>query len=108
MNVPAASAWPSPAPSGSASAGAAGRPRAMAAAPSTSAAPGGVNAAAAAVTVRGRAWNDRDRDGIRDAGGAGQPVAVFASGELTGESKTDLTRQLVDRMRGRDAGDGYS
>ncbi|WP_433076084.1 hypothetical protein ACQP1P_30780 [Dactylosporangium sp. CA-052675] len=76
--------------------------------PSASAA-GRASAAAAVVSVRGRAWNDRNRDGIRQSGEpgiAGLPVAVFAVGELAGAARADVIKQLVDRVRARDTGGG--
>ncbi|GAA3452846.1 SdrD B-like domain-containing protein [Dactylosporangium matsuzakiense] len=83
-----------------------------AARPGASAAAGGVAASAATVTVRGRAWNDRNRNGLRDGGEpgiGGLPVAVFAVGELAGQSqqsKADLMRRLIGRMQARDTSGG--
>jgi hypothetical protein len=68
-----------------------------------------VNKAAATVVVRGRVWNDRNRNGIRDGGEpgiGGLPVVVFAVGELAAQSKSDLTKRLIGRMHARDLGGG--
>ncbi|GAA3301200.1 hypothetical protein Dvina_35505 [Dactylosporangium vinaceum] len=84
----------------------------VAAGPGASAAAGGVAASAATVTVRGRAWNDRNRNGLRDGaepGIGGLPVAVFAVGELAGQSqqsKADLMRRLIGRVQARDTSGG--
>ncbi|MFI5910397.1 hypothetical protein [Dactylosporangium sp. NPDC051541] len=121
--APSASAGRSPAVAGSSAVGKArgkvavpsasvgGGVTADAVVPSASAA-GGVTASAATVTVRGRAWNDRNRNGVRDGGEpgiGGLPVAVFAVGELAGQSqqsKADLTRRLIGRMHTRDTSGG--
>ncbi|WP_238017131.1 hypothetical protein KZZ52_40140 [Dactylosporangium sp. AC04546] len=70
--------------------------------------PGGVGAAAAATArVRGRAWNDSNRDGIRSAGERGirgLPVLVVSAGELSAASDADLAQQLRDHLRRRQAG----
>jgi hypothetical protein len=81
----------------------------MAVPSASAAAAGGATAAAATITVRGRAWNDRNRNGIRENGEpgiGGLPVAVFAVGELAGASKSDLIRRLIGRMQARDTSGG--
>jgi hypothetical protein len=100
---------PAPAAASPSASKAVGKPRAMAVPSASAAAAGGVTAAAATVTVQGRAWNDRNRNGIRENGEpgiGGLPVAVFALGELAGSAKSDLTRRLIGRLQARDtAGD---